>query len=156
MFLFPVSPSARPLHPRLSIYPFVTESFSGRRKLMPHAVLQFMDVGSDGEERRGDWVLGNQPHPLHDIPPGASVASSPLWLVVWENIEKRKYMLHPVTAPPIHPYVAFPFTPIIIPITAQAGPFFSTFAAHCGPLRYAVSRVRVFSNIDYTAVVQSR
>ena len=151
MFLFPVSPSARPLHPRLSIYPFVTESFSGRRKLMPHAVLRFMDLGSDREERLGDWVVGSQPHPLHDIPPGFIL----LWLVVWENIEKRKYMLPPVTAPPIHPYVVFPFTPIIIPITVQARPFLFTFAAHCGPSRYTGSLAWVFGSIDYTAVVQS-
>lgn len=64
-------------------------------------------------------------------------------------------MLHPFTAPPIHPYVVFPFIPIIIPITMQARPFLFTFAAHCGHLCYTLSNTHIFNNIDYTAVVQS-
>lgn len=63
-------------------------------------------------------------------------------------------MLHPFTAPPIHPYVAFPFISIIIPITMQAGPFLLTFAAHCGHLCYTRSNIHIFNNINDTAVVQ--
>lgn len=37
----------------------------------------------------------------------------------------------------------------------QAGPFLVTFAAHCGHLCYTLSNIRIFNNIDDTAVVQS-
>ena len=145
----PISPPPSPASIHL---PFCNRVFFREEKT--HATRCFaihgLGLRQRGKARRLSRV-GSQPHPLHDIPPGFIL----LWLVVWENIEKRKYMLPPVTAPPIHPYVVFPFTPIIIPITVQARPFLFTFAAHCGPSRYTGSLARVFGSIDYTAVVQS-
>lgn len=139
----PRLPISLPPSPESSPLPFWNRVFF--REEITHAtrciVIHGRGLRRRGKARLGYWAVGNQPHLLHDIPTWCLFAFIPLWLVVWEN-RHREDKMHaaPSTAPPLHPYVAFPFTPIIIPITMQAGPLLFTFAVHCGRLCYTLSR----------------